>query len=437
MASVLVDSGMVFYVGLSILFVWRQLCPWRCCGTWLQYANYCVLLYALCFISIAYTTIYFLLALVSEGGKHILANFVPWMKPLIILMPIGLWVNFFLNASQTTSHVAMIRRGEAPLKHDRAVQIIALPSVYAALVAAAHVRMFKLAVDHGEPVLMHEGHAKFSTEPIGSILYAESTEAMVYTSLSKAETCFMVGDLYEAWALYQFLKLTLELIHGAIIKQIEKAKDEKERAAARAFAIAHDAVEDLAWMGVLSFLVVCLLQSGWSLYLLFMANDTTLWLNYTSAIKQFRAAGTVASCAAIWNIHTVETKFHFHLDTYFPLLKFITVKILVSFAFFQRGIFSMLKGLEETSPGVVQQLVNKVPILGDVLGFTTVQFELFYSALLVQECLLVGIMHWWAWAATEEWYGDEDFVHPPTENDALMAREKQKDIGLDTEPATA
>lgn len=37
---------------------------------------------------------------------------------------------------------------------------------------------------------------------------------------------------------------------------------------------------------------------------------------------------------------------------------------------------------------------------------TDAEFALFYASLLVYECLFVVCMHFWAWSAEEEWYGE-------------------------------
>merc|ERR1719433_854312 len=85
------------------------------------------------------------------------------------------------------------------------------------------------------------------------------------TFLRKSETCSWVGDFYEAWALYQFAKLTLELIHTAI-KNRRRSADPAQVEGAIALLTAYTAVESLAWLGVILFLVVCALQAGWSLW---------------------------------------------------------------------------------------------------------------------------------------------------------------------------
>ena len=38
------SPGLVLYLGLVVLFVWRFLSGWRLCGAWMEYANYCMCL---------------------------------------------------------------------------------------------------------------------------------------------------------------------------------------------------------------------------------------------------------------------------------------------------------------------------------------------------------------------------------------------------------
>merc|ERR1719223_1178474 len=90
---------------------------------------------------------------------------------------------------------------------------------------------------------------------IGSEKHPHSTndKEMLNRALSRSETCFWVGDLYEAWALFQFGKLTLEVIESGIMAQT-KSTDQEVAAAANGLRISHRAVESLAWLGILSFL---------------------------------------------------------------------------------------------------------------------------------------------------------------------------------------
>merc|ERR1740129_2666334 len=143
----------------------------------------------------------------------------------------------------------------------------------------------------------------------------------------------------------------------------------------------------------MAFLVVCIAHSGWSLWLLTFANTN----NSSDALQQsesmFAAAGMLASGAAIWNIHTVESTFHHYLESYGPFSKFITVKIIVSFAFFQRGAIHVLLAVQDTLPGLASNLLRHFPFIGAIINLPPDQFEIFYACLLCFECLLVAVMH--------------------------------------------
>lgn len=395
------DSGRIMYAGLFVLWVWRQLCPWRCFGVWLQYANYNILLYALLLFLLVHSITIFTMDAFTPEGKAVWGGLCFWMKPLVLAAPLTLVMTFALCLFQSVAHVGEIRRGSAPLKHDRAVQIIALPAVYGTMALSVTARVYR--------VMTREGPAVKGADP-GAMLVPQSIfgdaagtpESRAQLALSRSETCFLVGDLYEAWALYQFAKLTLETMALSLAKA-ESSERAEERWVAHGLAKGHAAVESLAWLGVLLFLMVCLVQAGWSIYMLTSVTGAT-FAEYEGQMATFTAAGVVASMAAIYNISVVESQFEDLLEGFRPLLKFITVKVIVSVAFFQQGAFAVLKTLHDTLPNVLHALVERLPVLGDIVAFTPLQFEIFYSTLIVFECALVAVMHYFAWDSREEWY---------------------------------
>lgn len=394
----MLDEGLVLYVGLLVLLLWRLLSGWHCCGKWQEFTNYCVLLYALLLILMIYSGFVFVECALSDSGRSGWAELPRWMKPFLIAAPCASVVVYLICCVQTAQHVQKIRKNEAYLRHDRAVQIIALPAVYGTMSLSALARCYQLAASgRGVPA---------GTGEVPAIASVNATD-MGNTVEARSDVCFMVGDLYEAWALYQFGQLTLDLIRSTIRRRAgEGSAQERERA--EAILVAHTAVESLAWLGVTLFLLVCVGQAGWSLYLLTFTDASSDWSAYNGQMNCFKAAGVVASAAAIWNIHTVETTFHSYLQSYRPLLKFITVKIIVSFAFFQKGVVYALRAVEATLPSAIRNISSKVPLIGDILGFSGPQFVLFYAALLLYECVLIALLHWFAWSAEEEWYSEEE-----------------------------
>jgi len=416
MAS-LVDAGLVLYVGLIILFTWRCAFGWRLCGRWLGFANYCVLLYALLLVLLIYAVFTYVMQGMTELGKAVWGDLVYWLRPIMLGAPVAACLTFVLCCIQTMQHVEEIRNGASTMKHDRAVLIVALPVVYGTMSMAGLMRLYVL----------------ISSPGASSLSDSDRREQL---ALAKNQTCLWVGDLYEAWALYQFGKLTLELVAREVRKRAGvEVKD--ARTAAKVLVLSHTAIESLASLGVTMFLVVCVIQAGWSLYLLTVQTDWEAE-TYTSTMKYFGAAGMLASGGAIYNVHIVESVFSF-LTGYNPLLKFVTVKILVSFAFFQRGIFHCLQVLDTTLPEFMQKVTKKVPVIGDVLTFNPVQFELFYSSLILYECFTVALINLCAWSAFEFWYHEDADVEQEDDSSPDTAeREKLPLLGINcsTNPFT-
>mmetsp|Transcript_86824 Transcript_86824/g.202067 ORF Transcript_86824/g.202067 Transcript_86824/m.202067 type:complete len:422 (+) Transcript_86824:150-1415(+) len=390
----ILDAGLILYIGLLVLLTWRWLSGWRFCGAALRYSNYCALLYVLLLVLLLYAVVQFIRTAVSSGGKASWDGLPGWLRPLLLGTPAAIVISYCLCCAQTLQHAREIWHDRATLKHDRAVQIVALPAVYGVLAMNSLARMFQLNSGN-----FHEDIHVGRKESKSGVAAAEDP---VQLYISKSDTCFWVGDLYEAWALYQFGKLSLELIRASLWK-MQHSQQQEEREKAHAIMVAISAVESIAWLGVSLFLIVCILQAGWSIYLLtFTRHDD--WETYNTRVAQFGAAGMVASAGAIYNVHIVESTFHQYLEGYRPLLKFITVKIIVSFAFFQKGIFRILKALKQTFPQVMQNIVNGCPLLGDILNFSDVHFQLFYDSLILYECILISLLHLWGWSAHEDWY---------------------------------
>eukprot|EP00927_Polykrikos_kofoidii_P072427 TRINITY_DN68546_c0_g1_i1.p1 TRINITY_DN68546_c0_g1~~TRINITY_DN68546_c0_g1_i1.p1 ORF type:complete len:483 (-),score=41.84 TRINITY_DN68546_c0_g1_i1:47-1405(-) len=414
-----VETGAVVFVGLHALLIWRFL-AWSCCGSFMikccgkrfefaAYLNYTVMLYMLLLVMLVYVTLlYFEDDIVASilfryfkqwfgksiqqdvfkhteaptsGGSVLSLSWLPlFCKGAII----AVCITYVLSFLQALQHLDKMRRGRAAAEHDRAIQVIALPAVYGVMAMSSMSEMSQL---------VRSGAA-------GDV-------NMVRSALSRSEACFRVGDLYEAWVLHQFGILTLTLILSSIRRQ-ESSIVEGRAAAAKGLLVAHDAVESLMWLGTWMFVVVCVLQSGWSLWMLTFAS-TSSQESFESTNAQFTAAGMVASASAIWNVHTVESTYYNYLQGYSPYIKFVSVKILVSFAFFQRGAFWFLQAFQKTLPGVTQGVVSTVPFIGDVLRLSEVEGELFYAALILYEILFVAVLHIFAWKADEEWY--LDFYH--------------------------
>jgi hypothetical protein len=403
-----VETGVVVFIGLHLLLIWRFLAWNNICGSclsriWpkrLDYAgfiNYTVSLYVLLFVMLVYAISLYLelddwaaglwgyVATMgsgtakSTGGGPIDGPSVSWLPPFCTGAVISVALTYVCSLLQAMQHLERIERGRAEMQHDRAIQVIAMPAVYGVMAVSALTEISQL---------VKSGGAK--------------NPAMRRLALSKSEACFRVGDLYEAWVLFQFGRLTMSLILSSIRKQENSIVDE-ERAKARGLLMAHEAVESLTWLGTWMFCLVCVFQSGWSLWMLAFAKADA---DFERTNEQFAAAGMVASASAIWNVHVVESSYSEYLHNYSPYVKFFSVKVLVSLAFFQRGAFWSFQYLRKTLPGLEEKMLDGVPLVGDILRLDEVEFELFFSALILYEIMFIAVLHLFAWGVDEQWYLD-------------------------------
>jgi len=396
---VLIDAAIVLYCGFMVLFIWRGLLWWECCGRKIKNLNYVTIGLALITVILAYDSFYFIQVASSIEGKKSWDSMPGWLRPVVLMCPMLCLVTLIASSIQIFQHVERIHEGgPSMIQHDRAVQIIFLPIVYGVMAMSSLTRMYNYA-------------------GLESLPGSHENKELLHRSLARSETCFWVGDLYESWALYQFSKMIMDVIDGKISEKEESA-NEQEKSAARGLRYSYRAVDKLAWLGIWSFLVVCIAESGWSLWLLTFDQSMTAE-GFDQSMSKFVVAGFLASGVAIYNVFVVEEEYgskpsahdpgdHDELDSpltsFHPRLKFFTVKILVTFAFVQRGIFKIWSWCGTMMPPNVKKWVDKAPFLGEVMDMPAAQFEMFYASLIICECFLVCIAHHWAWNSEEDWY---------------------------------
>eukprot|EP00443_Scrippsiella_acuminata_P092737 CAMPEP_0115379734 /NCGR_PEP_ID=MMETSP0271-20121206/4681_1 /TAXON_ID=71861 /ORGANISM="Scrippsiella trochoidea, Strain CCMP3099" /LENGTH=315 /DNA_ID=CAMNT_0002802939 /DNA_START=128 /DNA_END=1072 /DNA_ORIENTATION=+ len=284
------------------------------------------------------------------------ANIV-WLKILVLSTPVVLIVILLCCWFQTREHIVKLKQRRAEVQHDRAVQIIALPAVYGLMSLSALTQLYVLACEQ------------------------DISDEDRKIALGQYETVYKVGDLYEAWALYQFGKLTLEVL-GATLKQ---RMDRSSGSDSNEILLSYSAVSNLMWLGTALFVVNCTIEAGWCLYQWTVGTAATDYETYELSSSKFTYGGLLASGAAIYNVHTVEHTYASVIENYSPFTKFLSVKLLVFFSFWQYRtlqVFQMLGALQ----------------------MTDMQVQLLHSTLLVFECLLSALVHRYAWRADEEWY---------------------------------
>mmetsp|Transcript_45776 Transcript_45776/g.82880 ORF Transcript_45776/g.82880 Transcript_45776/m.82880 type:complete len:393 (+) Transcript_45776:45-1223(+) len=364
----------LLYVGLLFILGWRAIAPWRPGHTFNKQVNYCTVLYYM--MGVIYLMDLFLFVWAAARDFRDTPKDRPstmgwpiiWLRTLVIVTPVVVLVILAFCFRQSMKHIDNISNSIAITAHDRALNIIALPAFYAVMTLSALVIVYSLVTQDAT----EKGYAWDMTQA---------------TAFGRYETCFYVADLYEAWALYQFGLLTIEQLE-ATVREKEEERKKIDSSPGPSNVMHFEAMSSVILVGTYLFVVTTFLQSAVSLYMWFFTDTSAQWENYENTMSQFRYAGMVASAAAIYNVHVVESTFHEYLADYFPFTKFLSVKLLVFFAFWQKPVFL---GLE---------------LIG-IIRLTDVQVKLLQAALMVFECALGAAMHWWAWDPNEAWYTDK------------------------------
>jgi len=399
------------YVGFFVILVWRFVFPWQTGKTWKKWFNHFTLLYALLGALYLWQLVMFIITAHKDWStsrhfntqrhhnstnstmkyKYEYMDFVDgerewpiqWLRCLVVSVPAVVLLIIVMTALQSRQHLIEIRQDSAQMQHDRVINILAMPAVYCVVAMSGLVRVYALVV---EELIVHEGHNVWT-----------EWEVAKATSFAEYATCVYVGDLYEAWALFQFSALTIELLQNALPERQEALEDNGPSPFIGPSGISPrlsmDAISSVMWLGTGLFIIVNMVQTGWSLYMWFFQNPADHWAEFEFTLSRFSYAGMVASAAAIYNVHIIERTFGYFIKGYSPFLKFLSVKILVFFAFWQGPCLVMLQSLS-------------------ILPFTDVQLKLLQATLLVFECLLCACLHVFAWNAQEQWYAGVDEKTP-------------------------
>lgn len=330
---------------------------------------------------------------VSAGGDSPDQGFIdkmslrryPFVRWTSILAPFPVFATWLICAWDTWLHAKAIwHKTGSTEAHDLAIQIIALPMVYGLLSLSALVRMWKIM-------------SNFFGEAS-----EESWSSRRDHALEIYEADYLVADLYESWALHHFAVLAMQVLRrsfnfgGSMLGGSASALDTASsvyQAWAGTLKGLHKSVRSLTMQGIWSFVIVCLISSAYGLTAPIVEEMFEgQFPEFVEAMKNsndkvrffFLGTGSVASTAAICNILQIERTFHYELLHFKPRWKFWGTKILVSIAFLQSLLFLL-----------------PIP---PFRYMSTEQANLTYSTLLCYECLLIGLLHMYAWHPGEDWY---------------------------------
>jgi len=394
----------VLYVALVVLWVWRMVFPWKTGENWRKCFNHVTLLYILVGLLYLSELSFFAMAAMKDihSTREVSTNSrqsatlveafgmdgerewpIGWLRYMVLSVPAVVLLVILLSWHQNKQHLHEIRQDIAQWQHDRVISILALPMIYAVVTMAGMARVYELVVD--ESSRLQDGSRAVTSS---------SWKQDKSLTLARWETCLYVGDLYEAWALFQFGKLTVELLQ----EHFPEEQDSRNPFDGPSRRVSMQAISSVMWLGTGMFIAVNAVQTGWALYMWLFEDPAKDWEFFEFGLNRFSYAGLVASSAAIYNVHVVESTFGHYIDGYSPFTKFLSVKILVWFAFWQGPTLYALKYFH-------------------MLTLTDVQLRLFQSVLLVYECLFAACLHLIAWDVKEPWYARDNEKAPLMDSD--------------------
>mmetsp|Transcript_34579 Transcript_34579/g.83414 ORF Transcript_34579/g.83414 Transcript_34579/m.83414 type:complete len:831 (+) Transcript_34579:65-2557(+) len=243
--------------------------------------------------------------------------------------------------------------GSMTKHHDYAIQVVAMPVVFAVLSNKGVLRMVSICT------------GRFSVPRHDSWPSLIEMENDLYKSYNE------VAELYEGWALWCFGALCIQML----VANVD----------GKGFLVT--AVQRITMQGVGCFVMVCLATSLWSLGITelegppFNLDVCGEYPSFCQLDKFFAGAKAVASTIAIYNIAVFEVSCHEKLEEFSPFLKFLGTKILVSISYIQKAGCTIL------FPHWSKELQ-----------------QLAYSSVLVYEVLFIAILHVFAWGPWDSWY---------------------------------
>jgi len=273
-----------------------------------------------------------------------------WLRAVSFGTPVATLITFCFSAFHVAAHAYTNGQDFMTGQRDRCMQVLALPMVYGTMSFKSVLRFWSL----------YTGAV--------SDTFPGPWEAQKAHILDLSEANYDTGDLYEAWALYQFGQLCLY--------QIERAFKNKPEVGELM-----EATKSLTTLGVATFVITCFLQATYKIAISMYENITNVVLDTKNIAPYFTGMGLISSSVAITNVVKVELGFHHELTSIRPASKFWSTKVLVSIAFMQEIVIDRLL----------------------VSFLTDLERQLLYSSLICYEIVAITGLHWVAWHIDEQY----------------------------------
>eukprot|EP00927_Polykrikos_kofoidii_P083936 TRINITY_DN8721_c0_g2_i1.p1 TRINITY_DN8721_c0_g2~~TRINITY_DN8721_c0_g2_i1.p1 ORF type:complete len:652 (+),score=76.48 TRINITY_DN8721_c0_g2_i1:235-2190(+) len=261
--------------------------------------------------------------------------------------------------------------GIISLPRDVAIQVLLLPMVYAFLSSKSVICMWSIMTQDFDPAL---DCPRWDVK--ARAMVPRSTEDKITLQKLVFSSNFALADMYEAWALFCFGRMVAQVMQPELRKKIKMD--------------VVNAFEILLLVDVTVFVGVCVVGAAYQILLTWFQwrlgrNVCESSPAFCSLSPYITGANWCVSSIAIYNLFTIETKFH-HLDImekFKPRLKFWSIKLMVLVAFWASFLMAFIR---------------------DAWGLTENQSQLLDASVRCYVMGIVSILNIKAWYPWAKWY---------------------------------
>eukprot|EP00929_Paragymnodinium_shiwhaense_P079995 TRINITY_DN41700_c0_g2_i1.p1 TRINITY_DN41700_c0_g2~~TRINITY_DN41700_c0_g2_i1.p1 ORF type:complete len:629 (-),score=137.32 TRINITY_DN41700_c0_g2_i1:234-2120(-) len=367
-----------------------------------------------------------------------------WTRILALMAPLWIGLTFVMTIFHLGKHLPADRGYDSHLRwypsfsHDLAIQVVVLPLVYG--VYALDALRAMLALVTGEALDAEVVHHQNETDWNHTVSLASQTY----------EADFETADLYEAWALQCFAGICYTMIDRQIWKEVPTVKNLMERIRRnllesggsddRDYRLLQEVtllddperllfkpLKQICGFGVSVFVYTYAFKSLYLLTLQALATPPLdmelcgsrgLFPAVCSLEQYVDGASFLASSMAIIFLVYFEQALKDVLDRdraqgsgkFRAFKKFVTVKVMVSIAFFQQYGLDLL--------------------LGEFANYSEIQIQLCYACLICWEVFPLSLLVYYAWRPhVNDWHDDDSYCWPEAASGNLQGGQLAGETG--------
>mmetsp|Transcript_14566 Transcript_14566/g.40019 ORF Transcript_14566/g.40019 Transcript_14566/m.40019 type:complete len:647 (-) Transcript_14566:234-2174(-) len=295
--------------------------------------------------------------------------------------------HFKSKMSWDCSEVAEHWAGMICLSRERAVQVLLLPMVYGVMCGKNVSGTWSLVTENYMPAL----------DCIGN--WNATEQAQIQSSTM--DTNYQLGDLFEAWALYNFATLVGRVLRPELVKKVKP--------------LVLETFTEILLIDVQVFVVISGASSVLSIIPIWTQwrRGATLGGQMLASLNNsIYGANFIVSCIAIKNIWMVERRFE-PLKTmkhFSPGYKFLSIKLMVLVAFWMqiiRGVMQM----------VLTSDLNTLRLLD--------------ASVRAWIMMIVALLQFFAWRPTDPWYAAVNQAEADERTELATRKHRQSGEGED------